>query len=210
MEGAERTQTSTLSRRSRRRLRRTSPVGGSGPPGNGKPINAVLDSYVAVHGAETNGASVDGDETHTPENGAKLIISDARTAYLLLDEARYRTVERLFGVPRHQSALVTVVALGMLAEALRKKTDQMLRGPGRPSLADAALGAGATRELVNGIVGSPSRDTPLAATLVAVAVIGTAFGPVLRRSIRGVGASSHRVRIMFSHRYGHHMVPRRR
>jgi hypothetical protein len=131
--------------------------------------------------------------------GARLLVSDARVALLLLDEARYRVVRRLFGVSRDQSWLVTLIALALIAEAANAKWDEMVRGPGGPTRADVALGAAVVRELLAGIAGPSSRDTPLVGTLVSIAVLGA----LVRPAVHGIRASSHRVRHSFNHRYGH-------
>jgi hypothetical protein len=60
------------------------------------------------------------------DGGAKLLFTDARVAFLLLDEARYRALARLFGVPRDKSFLVTTIALGTLAQALHDKAAGVL------------------------------------------------------------------------------------
>jgi hypothetical protein len=116
----------------------------------------------------TAGATGAGEPHVTLEDagGARLLVSDVRVALLLLDEARYRVVNRLFGVERDQSWLVTLIALAVLAQAAHEKSDQMLKGPGGPTRTDMAFGAVGLRELVARISGPPSQDTPLVATLV--------------------------------------------
>ena len=136
-------------------------------------------------------------------SGARLLLTDIRIAFLLANEARYRTMEGVLGVPRDQANLVTLVTLGMLLEAAHDKTEQLLRGPGPPTRADAALGAAVLREVLYGVGGSPTRDTPLFSALVTVALLGGLSGPAVRRSVRGIRAASHRTRRSFNHRYGH-------
>ena len=135
--------------------------------------------------------------------GAGLLLSDVTIVGGLLNEARYRAVERLFGVPRDQSFLVTVIALGTLAGAIHDRAARALSGPSVPSLGGTLLGAGVLKESVHGIAGSWSKDTPLFNTLLAIALLGTLARPVLRVSFRDVKASSHAVRVAFDHRYGH-------
>ncbi|MGZ4288903.1 MAG: hypothetical protein ACXVXL_31530 [Solirubrobacteraceae bacterium] len=136
---------------------------------------------------------------------ARLLVSDVRTAFLLLDEARYRAVKRLFGVSRDDSWAVTLIGLAVLAQAAHDKSDQMLRGPGGPTRADVALGAAALRELLAGIPGPSSRDTPPVATLVTIAVVGALVRPGLSRTVHGIRTSAHHARQSFNHRYGHHL-----
>ncbi len=141
--------------------------------------------------------------------GARLLVSDVRVALLLLDEARYRTVHRVFGVSREQSWPVTLIALALLAQATHDKLGPILTGPGGPTRADAALGAGALRELLIGIPGPSSRGTPLLGTLMMIAIVGAIARPGLSRAVHGIRASSHRIHVSFNHRYGHVVRSRR-
>lgn len=133
--------------------------------------------------------------------GARMLVSDVRVALLLMDEARYRAVKRLFGVSRDQSSAVTLIALAVLAQAAHEKSDQMLRGPGGPTRSDVALGAAALRELV-WIPGPPSRDVASIGTLMLIAMAGALVRLGLSRAAHGIRASSHRIRQSFNHRYG--------
>lgn len=135
--------------------------------------------------------------------GARLLVSDARVALLLLDEARYRVVNRLFGVDRDQSWPVTLIALAVLASAAHEKSDQMLKGPGGPTRTDMAFGVVGLRELLARISGPPSQDTPLLSTLVTIAVVGAVARPILSRAAHRIRTSSHHARQSFNHRYGH-------
>lgn len=149
---------------------------------------------------EQRGAALRGDEE---SGGLRLLINDATVACLLLNEARCRVAARLFGVPKDQSFLVTLIALGALAGAVHDRAARALQAPGTPSLGDTVLVAGAIKESVHGIAGAWSKDTPLFNTLLAIAVLGNLLRPVLRVSFRDVKASSHRARVAFDHRYGH-------
>jgi hypothetical protein len=135
--------------------------------------------------------------------GARLFVSDIRTALLLLDEARYRAVRRLFGVSRDQSWAVTLIALAVLVQAAHDRSDQMLKGPGGPTRADAMLGVAALRELLAGITGPGSRDTPLVATFVAIALAGAVVRPGLSRTAHSVRTATQHARQSFHRRYGH-------
>ena len=135
--------------------------------------------------------------------GASLLVSDVRVALLLVDEARHRAVERLFGVSREQSWQVTVIALVLLASAAHDKSDQVLKGPGGPTRSDVVLGAAGLRELFTWIPGQTSRDTPLVGSLVMVALVGVLVGPGVSRAAHGIRSSSHRAQLSLKHRYGH-------
>jgi hypothetical protein len=160
----------------------------------------------------TSGAAAGGDHKVTLEEvgGARLLVSDVRFALLVLDEARYRVVNRLFGVERDQSWPGTLIALAVLAQAAHEKSDQMLKGPGGPTRTDMAFGAVGLRELLAGIYGPPSRDTPLVGSLVTIAVLGALARPGLSRAAHHIRTSSHHIRTsshharqLFNDRYGH-------
>ena len=134
---------------------------------------------------------------------ARLLLTDLGVLLLLLDERRHRIIARLFGVSRDQSWLVTLLALVLLAEATQEKSDRMMKGPGGPTRADTILGAATLRELLAGIPGPQTRETPLVATLVTIALVGALVRRGLSRATHEIRSSSHRARRSFNHRYGH-------
>jgi hypothetical protein len=119
----------------------------------------------------------------------RLRLHGAIIAFLLLNEARHRIVERVFGVSREDSNTVTVVAIGSLAEGLHGSAARVLGVRPRPSIADAAIGAAALKETAHGVAGDWSRNTPFFGALIALAVLERSFGPMLRGSLRGVRGS---------------------
>jgi hypothetical protein len=131
--------------------------------------------------------------------GATLLISDSTVVYLLLNEARGRVVQRLFGVPKNKSALVTVIALAALAEAIHENVQKALEGPAAPSQGDSLLGFAIVNEVLRGLVGSGSEDSPFFGPLVTFALISASIGPAVRMSLRGLKTA----RADFDHRYGH-------
>ena len=140
--------------------------------------------------------------TGAETGGTKMLLVDLRGGMLLLNEARCRTVERMFGVRRDQVNLTTVIALLLVAEQLHRRAER-LKPPRRASLADFAIGGGAIRESIYGVAGPASRDTPLAGTLIVIAVLGGLVRPPVVRSFHGMKASSRRMHTMFLGRYGH-------
>ncbi len=138
--------------------------------------------------------------------GPRLLLSDAVVALLLADEARYRAMARLFGIPRQGSLLVSVVATGTLAGAIHAK----LRLGARPGVGDALLGAASVGELMHVIAGPPSRDTRFFGGLVGIALVGGLLAPAVRESARGIKASSHWLRAEFGRRYGYVLAAGRR
>ena len=57
--------------------------------------------------------------------GTKMLLVDLRGGLLLLNEARCRTVERVFGVRRDQVNLTTVIALLLVAESIQRRTERL-------------------------------------------------------------------------------------
>jgi hypothetical protein len=135
--------------------------------------------------------------------GGRLLVSDIRVGFMVLNEARYRTFERLFGVQRDEANLLTAVALLTAAEAAHERIEQMLSGPAWPSAGATALGLGVGRELLQEVAGPASRETPLFGSLVTIAVLGGALRPAIKASAHGVAGASRRLSVAFHHRYGH-------
>ncbi len=123
--------------------------------------------------------------------------------YLLLNEARSSAIARLFGISGENSALVTMIALGLAAGTVHRKAVQIIHAPGGPTVADGAIGAALLGESAHGIAGGLYRGSPLFGTLIATSLVGAALRPVVRTTLRGVKASSHAARADFDHRYGH-------
>ena len=131
--------------------------------------------------------------------GARLLISDLTIAYLLLNEARGRVVQRMFGVPKDNSALVTVVALAVLTEAIHENVRKAAKSPAAPSQGDSLLGFAIVNEVVRGIAGAGSGDSQFFGPLVTFALVSASVSPAVRASLRGLKSA----RADFDHRYGH-------
>ncbi len=143
-------------------------------------------------------------------SGVKLLVADTRMTLMLLNEARGRTMERVFGVPRDQSGLLTIIALAAVAEAFRTRTNQARSAAKPPSVSDSLLGVALVRESMQGIAGVQSRDLPLGSSLIALGMLGGALHPAVRASARRLASASHKARAEFDHRYGHLILPNRR
>ena len=114
-----------------------------------------------------------------------MFLSDLRVGVLLANEARYRTLERFFGIPREQANLATLVAAPTLADAVRNTTRELLRAraPRRSPTRWSALSCSTSSS-------APSEDclhgTPrMFTTLVGIAVLGA---PVALRSTGSHGS----------------------
>ena len=143
-------------------------------------------------------------------SGAQLLVTDIRVAYLLANEARYRALERVFGISREQANVVTFVLLLVAAQTVSDKIDRALHGIGGPTKADGALGAALANEVLGEIAGRPARDTPMFGPLVALALVGGLSAPAVRRSMHGLSVTSHRTLVAFRHRYGYLVAHGRR
>ena len=105
-----------------------------------------------------------------------MLVVDLWGTLMLLNEARYRTFERTFGVSRDQVNLTTVMLALVAAEAIHTQA-QKVKPSRRPTVADAAIGVGALRESIYSVAGPASRDTPLVGSLIALAVLGGLVRP---------------------------------
>jgi hypothetical protein len=138
--------------------------------------------------------------------GLRLLVSDVTGVVLLLNEARYRTMERVFGIPREQANVITGVFLLVLVAASQERASKALKTPPKgPSATDWALGAGVMREALHGIAGPSFDREPLFGTLLALAAVAHISRPVVSKSITAVKGKTHQARVGFEHRYGHHI-----
>lgn len=135
--------------------------------------------------------------------GGQALAGDMEIAFVMINEARYRTMARLFGCTRDQTNLITFVAALAVAEAARGQWKRLTSGPAMPSMSDDVLGVAMVRELLAGVAGPAVRDTPQLGTLLTLAFLGRAFGPLVVRSIRQAKAGSQRLNSGFRHRYGY-------
>jgi hypothetical protein len=135
-------------------------------------------------------------------SGARLLARDVGVVTLLLDDARNRTFQRLFGIERDDVNLVTLIALLLMAERIQAASRKVRAGRG-PTLAEDFLGFGIVREALCRVAGPDARDTPLLASLLAIAVIGA----TARSGLRSVHGSGHRADVAFHKRYGYLVDP---
>jgi hypothetical protein len=136
-----------------------------------------------------------------------LLLSDARTAFILINHVRHRALERLFGISPDQANAVTVIGLVLLAETAHDKVGRFLKAQAAPTPGDGLFIAGAVRELLGTIAGPTVRDSAGVSTLVALALVGTGARPAAVKSLHALRSSSHRVSMGFHHRYGYLVDP---
>lgn len=151
----------------------------------------------AVTGADLSGL----DEVE----GIRLLAADLTTVGMLLNEARYRSMQRAFGLSREQANLATVVLLLGVTAAARETAIKAVRAPGGPTVPDLALAMGVTREALEGIAGPSFDKVPLFGTLITLAALAHISRPVVSRTTHAIHRQMHRTLMGFEHRYGHHV-----
>jgi hypothetical protein len=108
----------------------------------------------------------------------KTVRSDPRLAYVLMREARCRTIERTLGVPRDQQYLLTLILLGMAWRAAAARSQRALdRVPGRPSRNGLLIGSSMLDEAVHLLAGDSTPDAPLVGSMVALALLAAFVRP---------------------------------
>jgi hypothetical protein len=134
--------------------------------------------------------------------GTALFLGDAAGAFLLANEARYRTLEAI-GIRREDANLAMAIGLLMLANSVYEHARRPKPPKPPTAVADLSIGIGALRETIYGVAGPASRDTPLGGTLIALAVLGGLARPPLKTGVRELKSSSRRMKQLFRGRYGH-------
>src|SRR3954469_21315878 len=124
----------------------------------------------------------------------RLLLTDSRIAFAVLNQARYFALNRMFGTSREQANVLTAVLAVTAAGAAYESGQRMLRAPLRVSGADMAMGGFALREAALGVVGPGYRNVPGLGALVAFALVGSLGVPRLRRAARDLRAAEERVR----------------
>ena len=140
-------------------------------------------------------------------DGRRLLLTDVRLTLMFLNHARYRSMERAFGVSRDQANLATFIAVVGLSEALQAQGRKAAGAAKPPSAIDNLMGLTMLSELLRSVAGPSSRDTPLLGTLMAFAALGTVARSFARKSAHGVYGSSHRMDLAFHRRYGYLVDP---
>jgi hypothetical protein len=154
-----------------------------------------MDATVAM-GTAAGAAAVRGEF-----GTGRLFLADSRLALHALNYARYRSLERLFGVSREQANLVTFVVALAGADAAYATTRRIIRAPLGLTGGDVAMGGFAMRGAALGIAGPGVRVTPLFGTLVTLAVLGRIALPGVRRATRSVRSVEQRLRMRRIGRY---------
>ena len=144
----------------------------------------VLDAQL-----ETGGTVMSGDKRLGTANA---LVADAMVVFLLLNEARRRFVMWVYGVPREDTGVMTVVAIGSMAEVLKTEA-RVIAAAAVPSFAATLMGGAVLKETAHGIAGNWSRTAPAFGWLITFAVVARWFGPGLRASYRDAREGFHDV-----------------
>lgn len=135
--------------------------------------------------------------------GVRLLAGDARVAFVLVNEARYRALANLFGASREQANVATFVAGLLLAHEIHDRWRRIMDAPMAPSFPDEVLGTAVVRELLSSAAGPTVRDSPQLGNLLLAAVIATGGAPVVVRALRGLRKAGHGADAGFRQRYGY-------
>jgi hypothetical protein len=123
----------------------------------------------------------------------------------LLNEARYRAMERVFGLSREQANLATMVLLLGVTAATRDGAIKALKAPGGPTVPDVAIAMGISREALHVVAGPSFDKVPLFGTLITLAALAHISRPVVSRTTHAIHTRTHKALLAFEHRYGHHV-----
>jgi len=131
----------------------------------------------------------------------RLLVSDSRLTLSALNNARYRTLHRVFGVSRAEANLMTFVLALAAVDPAARAARRVARAPRALTGASSGMGGFAVREAALGIAGPGVREGPLVATLLAAALIAGLAVPGLRRAASRMRAAEHRLRVERERRY---------
>jgi hypothetical protein len=165
-----------------------------------------LRNQIMTSVADSVQGAISGDRLEDYD-GLRLLLSDIRVMGKLLNEARYQTLSRLFGVSREDSLLVTVVALGSVAAMGHRTVVKLMQGPPFPELGNVLMGSAGVNRMVQSVAGEASAEIPGFAALVVLTVVATSIRPVVRKSLHEARTAAHAARMGFDHRYGHIIRP---
>src|SRR3954469_22084436 len=88
----------------------------------------------------------------------RLVAGDVMVGFVLANHARHLVIERVFGVSRRDSNIMTAVALGSAALGVQHAVARVTRS--RPSIIDVGIGAVVVKEATHSVAGDWSRAMP--------------------------------------------------
>src|SRR5436305_12975791 len=85
------------------------------------------------------------------------IRSDPRIAYVLLNDARSRVLQRVFGTPKEQQFLLMLILVGMTGRAVAARAAWIRRMVPHPTGSDVLIGNSLLDEAAHMIAGDSTR-----------------------------------------------------
>jgi hypothetical protein len=131
----------------------------------------------------------------------ELFLADSRLAFMVLNEARHRTLRRIFGVSREQANLLTFAVAFTGFHGAANVAGRVVHAPFQISGADLAIGGFLGREGAIGVAGPNAAAVSPFATLLTIGIFGGLAYPALRRTARRMRAAERRLRSLRESQY---------
>ena len=131
----------------------------------------------------------------------ELFLADSRLAFAVLNVARVRILQRLFGISPQQANLLTFVMAVTAGHTAAKTAGRVVSAPLRISGMDVAMGSFLAREGAVGVAGPSAGEISPFATLVTIGLAGGLAIPALRRLSHTLRATERRVRTLRERQY---------
>ena len=131
----------------------------------------------------------------------ELFLADSRLAFIVLNEVRYRTLRRVFGVSREQANLLTFALAFVGFHGAVNVAGRVVQAPLHISGADLAIGGFVGREGAIGVAGPNAAAVSPFATLMTIGILGGLAFPALRRTARRMRAAEQRLRSLREGQY---------
>jgi hypothetical protein len=148
-----------------------------------------------MHATAVSGAGAGQPDSQSGFGAGHLFFADSRLAFGMVNYARHRALNRVFGVQRQEANLLTFVLLLSAGPPTAAALWRAVRAPLAVATGlNAAVGGVAVREATRGIAGPGASEVPHVEALLALAVAGGLAIPQLRRALRGVREAEQRVR----------------
>ena len=144
-----------------------------------------------------------------PDNrigGAELLFTDAQVAGRVLNEFRHRAIARTLGIQSQESSfsswLITMIALGAVAQGIQGAGARAREVQSSPSLGDALIGGAVVKQSIRSIAGALPEDTAPLSALIVFALLVHAARPTVEGTYHRVSAQRRRFRAAMRGRYG--------
>jgi hypothetical protein len=139
-------------------------------------------------------------------SGAKLLLTDAEVAGRVINEFRHRFIERTLGIQTRESSfssvLITMIALGAVAQGIHGAGARVREVQSSPSLGDALIGGSIMKQSIRSIAGALPEDTAPLGALIVFALLAHAARPTVEGTYQRVSAQRRRFRAAMRGRYG--------